>query len=105
MGKIGRDAFRLIVNHPKLRKIPMILETPKEGPDGKDRGMNPYYHGRGIFKYDPALHATTKIAPSDFTEIDAYAEAAEAGERVLVTTSGSCPTDALAGWTVVTLRP
>ena len=39
----------------------------KEGPDGKDRGMNPYYHGRGIFRYDPALHAKTKIAPSDFT--------------------------------------
>jgi len=39
----------------------------KEGPDGKDRGMNPYYHGRGIFRYDPALHATSKIAPSDFT--------------------------------------
>lgn len=39
----------------------------KEGPDGKGRGMNPYYHGRGIFKYDPALHAKTKIAPSDFT--------------------------------------
>jgi deoxyribonuclease-4 len=34
-GQIGRDAFRLIVNHPKLKKIPMILETPKEGPDGK----------------------------------------------------------------------
>ncbi len=34
-GKIGREAFRLIVNHPKLKKIPMILETPKEGPDGK----------------------------------------------------------------------
>jgi hypothetical protein len=29
--------------------------------------MNPYYHGRGIFKYDPALYAKTKIAPSDFT--------------------------------------
>jgi len=39
----------------------------KEGPDGKDRGMNPYFHGRGIFRYDPALHAKTKIAPSDFT--------------------------------------
>lgn len=38
-----------------------------EGPDGKDRGMNPYYHGRGIFHYDPALHAKTKIKPSDFT--------------------------------------
>ena len=39
----------------------------QEGPDGKDRGMNPYYHGRGIFRYDPALHSKTKIAPSDFT--------------------------------------
>jgi hypothetical protein len=38
-----------------------------EGPGGKDRGMNPYYHGRGIFRYDPARHAATKIAPSDFT--------------------------------------
>lgn len=39
----------------------------QEGPEGKDRGMNPYYHGRGIFKYDPARHAATKIAPSNFT--------------------------------------
>lgn len=39
----------------------------QEGPDGKDRGMNPYYHGRGIFTYDPVKHATTKIKPSDFT--------------------------------------
>jgi deoxyribonuclease-4 len=34
-GRIGREAFRLIMNHPKLRRIPMILETPKEGADGK----------------------------------------------------------------------
>lgn len=39
----------------------------QEGPDGKDRGMNPYYHGRGIFTYDPVKHATSKIKPSDFT--------------------------------------
>lgn len=39
----------------------------KEGPDGGDRGMNPYYHGRGIFVYDEAKHAQTKIPPSDFT--------------------------------------
>jgi hypothetical protein len=29
--------------------------------------MNPYYHGRGIFTYNPAKHTTTKIRPSDFT--------------------------------------
>jgi len=34
-GRIGREAFRLLVNHPKLAGIPLILETPKEGPDGK----------------------------------------------------------------------
>jgi hypothetical protein len=38
-----------------------------EGPKGRDRGMNPYYHGRGIFRYDPAKHAATKMPPSDFT--------------------------------------
>ncbi|HEX2898042.1 MAG TPA: deoxyribonuclease IV [candidate division Zixibacteria bacterium] len=29
-GKIGIEAFRNIVNDPKLKKVPMILETPKE---------------------------------------------------------------------------
>ncbi|WP_237227873.1 hypothetical protein [Rubinisphaera sp. JC750] len=40
---------------------------PDGGPGAKDRGMNPYYHGRGIFAYDPAKHANTKImGGSDF---------------------------------------
>lgn len=40
----------------------------QEGPGGGDRGMNPYYHGRGIFRYDPARHAQTKPGGgSDFT--------------------------------------
>lgn len=38
-----------------------------EGPNGGPRGINPFYHGRGIFAYDAAKHADTKIAPSDFT--------------------------------------
>ncbi|HVK06599.1 MAG TPA: hypothetical protein VM490_24245 [Armatimonadaceae bacterium] len=39
----------------------------QEGPGGGNRGMNPYYHGRGIFRYDPALHARTKpMGGSDF---------------------------------------
>lgn len=42
-GKIGSEAFELIMNHPRLATVPLILETPKEGPDGKvcpdrDRG-------------------------------------------------------------------
>lgn len=40
----------------------------QEGPGGRDRGMNPYFHGRGIFAYDPARHATSKPGGgSDFT--------------------------------------
>jgi len=33
-GKIGREAFRLILNHPLLRGIPLFLETPKENAQG-----------------------------------------------------------------------
>lgn len=44
-----------------------------EGPGGTDRGMNPYYHGRGIFTYDPAKHGKTRIEPSDFTVGARYA--------------------------------
>lgn len=31
-GNLGLDAFRNIVNHPVLKKLPMILETPNELP-------------------------------------------------------------------------
>jgi hypothetical protein len=45
-----------------------------EGPGGKNRGMNPYYHGRGIFCYDPAKHSITKpMGGSDFTVGARYA--------------------------------
>ena len=38
-----------------------------EGPNGGTRGLNPYYHGRGIFAYDPAKNAVTKpMGGSDF---------------------------------------
>ncbi len=46
----------------------------EEGPGGGDRGMNPYYHGRGIFTYDPDLHAATKPqGGADFTVGARYA--------------------------------
>ncbi|RLS35297.1 MAG: deoxyribonuclease IV [Planctomycetota bacterium] len=34
-GEIGSAAFALFINHPRLAGIPLILETPKEGADGK----------------------------------------------------------------------
>lgn len=45
-----------------------------EGPSGGHRGVNPYYHGRGIFQYDPARHARTKPGGgADFTVGSRYA--------------------------------
>lgn len=35
-GHIGREGFRLILNHPKIRSKPFILETPVDNP-GDDR--------------------------------------------------------------------
>jgi deoxyribonuclease IV len=35
-GHIGEDAFRRILTHPKLRKLPFILETPVDN-EGDDR--------------------------------------------------------------------
>ncbi len=55
----------------------------KEGPDGKDRGMNPYYHGRGIFKLDPMKHAKTKIGGADFTIGARYAVGSMLGEATI----------------------
>jgi deoxyribonuclease-4 len=34
-GEIGGRAFGLLMRHPRLAHVPMILETPKEGDDGK----------------------------------------------------------------------
>jgi len=35
-GHLGLEPFRLLVNDPRFRNRPMILETPKEAEDGKD---------------------------------------------------------------------
>ena len=47
----------------------------------------------------------TPYAPCDLTGIDAHAEAAEADERVLITTSGSCPAEGLTEWRIIQLDP
>jgi deoxyribonuclease IV len=38
-GRLGLEAFRLLVNHPALSALPFILETPKE--DAKGEEMDP----------------------------------------------------------------
>ena len=35
-GYLGLEPFRLLVNDPRFRRHPMVLETPKESPDGVD---------------------------------------------------------------------
>ena len=35
-GLLGLTPFRLLLNDPRFAACPMVLETPKEGPDGKD---------------------------------------------------------------------
>ncbi len=56
----------------------------KEGPNGADRGMNPYFHGRGIFKYDPAKHAQSKPGGgADFTVGARYAVGSMLGEATI----------------------
>lgn len=39
LGRIGLEAFRLLLNDPRLRSLPMVLETPK-GPDLKEDVQN-----------------------------------------------------------------
>jgi deoxyribonuclease-4 len=38
-GRIGREGFRALVNHPALAQLPFILETPKR--DARGRAMDP----------------------------------------------------------------
>ncbi len=35
-GKIGEEGFKAIINHPDVRDLPFILETPKEKLDGME---------------------------------------------------------------------
>ncbi|MDZ4401401.1 hypothetical protein [Prosthecobacter sp.] len=54
-----------------------------EGPDGGHRGINPYYHGRGIFRYDAGQHAKSKPkGPADFTVGARYAGGSMLGEAL-----------------------
>ena len=38
-GHLGLEPFRLLVNDPRFQKVPMIMETPKEGPNDEDMDM------------------------------------------------------------------
>lgn len=38
-GKLGLEAFRIMMNHPKLKGIPGVLETPKDTPEDDPRNL------------------------------------------------------------------
>ena len=60
-----------------------------------------------IHSWQPELRWTNPplFAPCSFDDIESFPEAAEADQRILITTAGSCPTDALIDWTIVELTP
>jgi len=60
-----------------------------------------------IQSWQPELRWTNPplFAPCSFDGIDSFPEAAAAGERILITTPGSCDTSTLADWTIIELGP
>jgi hypothetical protein len=52
---------------------------------------------------DDGRHVEPLFAPCSFDEIDSFPEAADADDRILVTTSDSCDTSALVDWEIVLL--
>jgi hypothetical protein len=89
------------------RDVPAALD----GIDGADRSEFALAQGqsRGAelvhsFRPELDLGAVMPFAPCSFDEIDGFTEAADADERILVTTAGSCDTSALVDWTIVLLE-
>jgi len=48
---------------------------------------------------------TPLFGPCSFDGIETFPEAADADERILITTPGSCDTSALTDWTIIELSP
>ena len=68
---------------------------------GQDRGSELVHTWQTELRW-----ATTPLfAPCSFDSIESFPEAADADERILITTPGSCPTEALADWTIIELTP
>lgn len=60
-GEIGDAGFGFVLNHPRLRKIPMYLETEKgEAPDGRDWDVVNLERLRGLVKNSSKLAGKSK---------------------------------------------
>ncbi len=114
----GLVAALIIVSRPTERVFVVVDDSfPMRGVWSQVRGALDEIESEGYAEYALAtekglvhswqdsleLRAPAPYAPCDFSAIGTPAEAGEADERVLITTVGSCPTDGLADWRVVTL--
>ena len=68
---------------------------------GQDRGSELVHSWQPEFRWS----TTPLFAPCSFAEIDAFTEAADADDKILITTAGSCDTSALADWEIIELIP
>ncbi len=66
----------------------------------RDRGGAAVVHD---WQDELALGGFQAFGPCSFAGIDELPDASAADERILITTSASCDTTALTGWTIVTL--
>lgn len=67
---------------------------------------------RLVHSYGPILRLdnVTPFAPCSFADVEAFAEAADADEKILITTAASttspaCDTTTLSGWKIIELAP
>ena len=68
---------------------------------GQDRGSELVHTWQAELRWS----ATPLFAPCSFDGIETFPEAADADERILITTPGSCPTGDLVDWTIIELTP
>ena len=80
--------------------------------DDRDHSEFALAHGQSrtsalvhTWQSDLELVGVEPFAPCSFADIDTFPEAADADDKILVTTSGSCDTSGLTDWDVVILDP
>jgi deoxyribonuclease-4 len=56
-GEIGKEAFRRIVRHLKLKTIPFICETPIDRPGDDRRNLGMMRRLAGISSRQPTVHS------------------------------------------------
>jgi len=57
-GQIGLEAMRRIVTHPRLARLPLILETPKKTPEDDPRNLATVHR----LAQPPSPHKRTRSA-------------------------------------------